>query len=164
MKTERSLYVINSTGLKNHHFPCGSACKETACSWCRPGFDPWVGKIPWTRERLLTPVFWPREFHGLYSPWGVTKSQIRLSDFHFLSLSFPYYLKKKKEKAFIKGSTFPVLINFNLVWFCVMGYFFYCHIYILLHKAFLNNRIQNGLVVHRCLIGLNFKTKTNIFE
>ena len=20
--------------------------------------------------RLLTPVFWPREFHGLYSPWG----------------------------------------------------------------------------------------------
>ena len=31
---------------------------------------PWVGKIPWRRERLLTPVFWPREFHGLYSPWG----------------------------------------------------------------------------------------------
>ena len=23
-----------------------------------------------SRERLLTPVFWPREFHGLYSPWG----------------------------------------------------------------------------------------------
>ena len=35
----------------------------------RPGFDPWVGKIPWRRERLPTPVFWPREFHGLYSPW-----------------------------------------------------------------------------------------------
>ena len=36
----------------------------------RPGFDLWVGKIPWKRERLPTPVFWPREFHGLYSPWG----------------------------------------------------------------------------------------------
>ena len=36
----------------------------------RPGFDPWVGKIPWKRERLPTPVFWPGEFHGLYSPWG----------------------------------------------------------------------------------------------
>ena len=36
----------------------------------RPGFDPWIGKIPWRRERLLTPVFWPREFHGLNSPWG----------------------------------------------------------------------------------------------
>ena len=36
----------------------------------RPGFDPWVGKIPWRRERLPTPVFWPGEFHELYSPWG----------------------------------------------------------------------------------------------
>ena len=36
----------------------------------RPGFDPWVGKICWRRERLPTPVFWPGEFHGLYSPWG----------------------------------------------------------------------------------------------
>jgi len=35
----------------------------------RPGFDLWVGKIPWRRERLYTPVFWPGEFHGLYSPW-----------------------------------------------------------------------------------------------
>ena len=32
--------------------------------------DPKVGKIPWRRERLPTPVFWPGEFHGLYSPWG----------------------------------------------------------------------------------------------
>ena len=31
----------------------------------RPGFDPWVGKIPWRRERLPTPVFWPGEFHGV---------------------------------------------------------------------------------------------------
>ena len=45
----------------------------------RPGFDPWVGKIPWRRERLPTPVFWPGEFHGLY---GVAK---RLS---YLSLLF----------------------------------------------------------------------------
>ena len=29
-----------------------------------------VGKIPWRRERLHTPVFWPGEFRGLYSPWG----------------------------------------------------------------------------------------------
>ena len=34
----------------------------------RPGFNPWVGKIPWRRECLPTPVFWPGEFHGLYSP------------------------------------------------------------------------------------------------
>ena len=40
----------------------------------RPGFDPWVGKIPWRRERLPTPVFWPGEFHGLYNPWGHRES------------------------------------------------------------------------------------------
>ena len=40
----------------------------------RPGFDPWVGKIPWRRERLPTPVFWPGEFHRLYSPWGCKES------------------------------------------------------------------------------------------
>ena len=34
------------------------------------GFDPWVGKMPWRRERLPTPIFWSGEFHGLYSPWG----------------------------------------------------------------------------------------------
>ena len=30
----------------------------------------WVGKMPWRREWLPTPVFLPREFHGLYSPWS----------------------------------------------------------------------------------------------
>ena len=34
----------------------------------RLGFDPWVGKILWRREQLPTPVFWPGESHGLYSP------------------------------------------------------------------------------------------------
>ena len=41
------------------HLQCGT-----------PVLDPWVGKIPWRMERLSTPVFWPGEFHGLYSPWG----------------------------------------------------------------------------------------------
>ena len=40
----------------------------------RPGFYPWVGKIPWRRERLPTPIFWPGELHGLYNPWGHKES------------------------------------------------------------------------------------------
>ena len=36
----------------------------------RHGFYPWVGKRPWRREQLPTLVFWPGEFHRLYSPWG----------------------------------------------------------------------------------------------
>ena len=46
-----------------------SACNVGDLGW-RPGFNPWVGKIPWRRERLPTPLFWLGEFHGLYSPWG----------------------------------------------------------------------------------------------
>ena len=45
----------------------------------RPRFDPWAGKIPWTRKWQPTPVFLPGEFHGqrsleCCSPW-VAKSQ-----------------------------------------------------------------------------------------
>ena len=55
-------------------FHGGSAGKESTCNVGRPGFDPWVGKIPWRREQLPTPVFWPGEFHGLYNPWGRKES------------------------------------------------------------------------------------------
>ena len=51
-------------------FPCGSAGKESARNVGDLGSIPGVGKIPWRGERLPTPVFWPKEFHGLYSPWG----------------------------------------------------------------------------------------------
>ena len=50
-------------------FLCGSAGKELACNVGDLG-----GKIPWRRERLPTPVFWPEEFRGLYSPWGCKQS------------------------------------------------------------------------------------------
>ena len=51
----------------------------------RPGFNPWVGMIPWKRKWQPTPVFLPGESHGRrslvgYSP-RVTKSRTRLSDF-----------------------------------------------------------------------------------
>jgi len=42
----------------------------------RPGFDSCVGKIPWRREQLPTPVFWPGEFHRLYSSWGYKESDM----------------------------------------------------------------------------------------
>jgi len=48
--------------------------------------NPCVGEIPWRRERLPTPVFWPAEFHGLYNPWGCKESdtteQLSLSLFN----------------------------------------------------------------------------------
>ena len=36
------------------------------------GSIPELGRSP--GEQLPTPVFWPREFYGLYSPWGCKES------------------------------------------------------------------------------------------
>ena len=43
------------------------------------GFDSWIGKIPWGRERQPTPVFLPGEFQAErslagYSPQGCKES------------------------------------------------------------------------------------------
>ena len=50
-------------------FSGSSAGKESACNLGDLGLIPGLGKMPWRRERLPTPVFWPGEFHGLCSPW-----------------------------------------------------------------------------------------------
>ena len=53
-----------------------STCNAGDHLQCRKhGFEIWVGKIPYRRERLPTPAFLPGEFHGQrslvgYSPWG----------------------------------------------------------------------------------------------
>jgi len=59
-------------------FPGGTSGKEPAfqCRRCkRHGFNPWVGKIPWSRAWQPTPVFLPGEAHGQsslvgYGLWG----------------------------------------------------------------------------------------------
>ena len=55
----------------------GRICPQSG----RPGFHPWVRKIPWRREWQPAPVFLPRKFHGQrsqagYSPWGHKESDI----------------------------------------------------------------------------------------
>ena len=50
------------------------------CLQCgRPGFDPWVGKVPWRRKWQPTPVILPGKSHGQrslvgYNPWGHKES------------------------------------------------------------------------------------------
>ena len=57
-------------------FPRGSAGEESTCSVGHLGLIPGFGKIPWRRERLPTPVFWPGEFQWLYSPWACKESDM----------------------------------------------------------------------------------------
>ena len=47
--------------------------------------------IHWRRDRLPTPVFWPREFHGLYSPRG--RKELDTTEQFSLSL----HLKMKQQ-------------------------------------------------------------------
>ena len=61
---------------------------QRICLQCRrPGFNPWIRKIPWRRQWHPTPVLLPGKSHGWRSlvgctPWG-HKSRTRLSDFTF---------------------------------------------------------------------------------
>ena len=49
--------------------------RESACNAGDLGLIPGFRKMPWRRESLPTPVFWPGEFRGLYiSPWGHKES------------------------------------------------------------------------------------------
>ena len=66
-------------------FPSSSSGKEYACNAGDPGSIPGLGRSPGEgREWLPTPVFWPGEFHGLYSPWG--RKELEMTE--QLSLSF----------------------------------------------------------------------------
>ena len=62
----------------------------------------WVGKIPWRRERLPTPVVWPGEFHGLYSPWACKESDT--TEPLSLSPSSTYHLLSQTRRKRDSGS------------------------------------------------------------
>ena len=74
------------TRLSNFHFhfPWWLNGEESTCQCKRLGFNPWVRKILRRRKWQPTLVFWPGEFHGLYSPWGckVLDTTERLFHFH----------------------------------------------------------------------------------
>ena len=51
-------------------FPGGSEVKSVCLQCGRPGFDPWVGKIPWRKKWQPTPVVLPGESQGQRSLLG----------------------------------------------------------------------------------------------
>ena len=97
--------------------PCWLSWKIIRPQCGRPGFNPWVGKIPQRRESLLTPVFWPAEFHG--QSMGIAKSWTRLSSFHF-------HLSKRSENIF-KVKTYKGLHQ-NI------------------HRSFIHNNLLNDIL------------------
>ena len=63
-------------------FPGGSAIKNLPATLesQKCGFEPWVGKIPWKRAWLPTPVFLPGEFHGQRTLVGCSSWSHKESD------------------------------------------------------------------------------------
>ena len=55
-------------------FPCGSAGRESTCNAGDLGSIPGLERSLGEGKGLPTPVFWPGEFHGLYSPWDWKES------------------------------------------------------------------------------------------
>ena len=82
-----SLVDLFQKSICLHHTPRLSFILNFfSCPVRRPGLDPWVGKIPWRRERLPT-LYSGLENSMNYTLHGVAKSWTRLSDFHSLKQS-----------------------------------------------------------------------------
>ena len=88
------------------------------CLQCRrPGFDPWVGKIPWRREWQPTPVFLPGESHGLRSLAGSSPQGLEESDMIEQLTHTPIFFETRER-------LFEILLFFGLyslfcLWFII---------------------------------------------
>ena len=76
-----SMFSLEFDFFSQKDSPGGSDGKASCLQCRRPGFNPWVGKIPWRREWLPDPVFLPGEFHGqrslvCYSLWDHKESDM----------------------------------------------------------------------------------------
>ena len=72
--------VIHLAHIKHLLWASQGAWWQRIClQWGKPGFDSWVGKIPWKRAWQPTPISLPGESHGQRrlvgcSPWGSRES------------------------------------------------------------------------------------------
>jgi len=86
MESRKMLLInlLSGQQRRTRGFPDSSVGKESTCSVGDLGSMPGLGRFPWRSDRLPTPVFWPGELHGLYSPWGCKESDMT-EGFHSLN-------------------------------------------------------------------------------
>ena len=99
--------------------------------WDRPthwslGLDRKVGlpQDPWRRERLPTPVFWPGEFHGLYSPWVCKESEV---GYNWATFTFTFKTRwgSRSERCWWRASN-TLLRGLSLLEQIVSSHFTLC--------------------------------------
>ena len=76
----------------------------------RPGFDPWVGTIPWRRARQPTPVFLPGE-----SPW--TEEPGRLQSMGLQRVGHDWATKHSTAVCRIRGGVGTISVEMNYLEF-----------------------------------------------
>ena len=78
-----------------------SACQCRRCK--RHRFDPWVGKIPWSRKWRPTPVFLPGESHGQRSLMGYSPAghiELDMTEHTYTHSIFPlYFINKHRDSC-----------------------------------------------------------------
>ena len=110
--------------------PCDSDGQESALQCRRCRFNHWIGKIPWRRKWLPTPVFLLGKSHGQrslpsYSLWGCKESDMiwpSLSDLfnsayytlgQFILLHWQYFIL---FYDWVKVIAYPYLLNPVVCW------------------------------------------------
>ena len=105
----RDLHTVLRSGYISLHSyqQCTSLIAQLVhLQYGRPGFYPWVGKIPRRRERLPSPVFWFGEFRGLYSPWGC------------IELGMTEWLSPTMQENSLFSTSSPEFIFGRVIWWC----------------------------------------------
>ena len=99
----------------------GGSDSKRVCLQCRrPGFDPWVGKIPWSKIWQPTPVFLPGESHGQrslagYNPWGCKELDVT----ERLTLSLSNWIE-------LQHPLLRVIASIKCIYACKALFFFDC--------------------------------------
>ena len=82
----------------------------------RPGFDPWVGKIPWRREKLLT-----QNSMDWRIPWTVQCMALQRVGHDWMTFTFQTL---NFVDAFLVSS-----LAFNIVYYIFFSFFFFCKLH-----------------------------------
>ena len=92
------------------------------CFQCRrPGFDPWVGKIPWRREWLPTPVFLLKNSIDRRSLTGYSSWSHKESDVTEHNIKYKY--KKYTYASFIHSSVIGMYVPVAILKIVFIGLF-----------------------------------------
>ena len=91
----RKIFILHMNLSFRAGFRRDHSGKESVYRWRRHRrhrFNPWIGKISWSRKWQLTPLFLPEKLHGykrlvVYSPWGLKRVRYNWETEHATQLS-----------------------------------------------------------------------------